>query len=1281
MLQSREQERMNGEKFHIRKGSLTFSADAIRGVLQPGVDYEDSFTVYGPEGRVANGFVTSSEPAVKLLNSEFAGARETVAFTVCAQAAEEERGRDAGEQASIEGEFRILSDAGEYRIPYRFVCRRRLPDSSLGPVRNLIHFSNLARTDWQEAVKLFYHPDFARVLENAAADAAEEKRSGAAGTGKDRDPGNAQKGYRLDTLYRALSAREGNEHNVEEFLIAAGLKEPAQFRAEPGEITLDLMLLRDARENGPVRRALRIRRNGWGYTRVSVGLSGAFLSADVCELGADSFHDGAAKLGITIDPSLLHGGRNFGSVVLAPAYGEAIRIPVVVSYGVRTALRTVHRREQQEVIRSMMQEYLLLRGRKMDGKTFAEHMGHLIRRLQDSDRSNPMTALYRIHYLLTIHKEQDAVWELQALNRRLSGPDGEVPVFSPAQFDLEDDLVYSYRMYLTILCAESGKAEEWNRKDEKTTYGITREVIRSLTRKHRQHPDNFWIAWLLLYADAEKMQHPQEAARILRQQYEAGSRSPILYMEYYQLLQNTVGLLHELNDFELQTLYFAARRGLITDAVLPQINYLALRRKTYSRKLCRVLTMCYREEMPELSRRELLESICTLLIRGNMTDASCFPWYRKGVEAGLTITRLLDYYMLALPENHEGSLPQMVVRYYAYQNSLPWMQTACLYRNVLENREEYAEFYDAYVQQMDRFTLEQLGQRRINPDLICLYSRYLSGNHVLTDEAAGAAVPIIFSRRLQTKGARVSRAIVVYDHLLTEQCFPFAGEGTFLPVYGEQNLLLLEDDGGNRYIESIPFTVTPLMDYRLLTKALEPYEISIPGFDLYRSELTEDAGQGGRRGKSGTEAAVWPVTERSRAHYLALVRSPEISESHRCRLRRLLLDYYAAEEDWEKREQLLEEIQPEELPAGLRRGMVKELAEAGLNRKAYSWLLRFGCKDADGETLLRIVTALLEENEGGAEFSEIAYRAFRQGSYNDALLNQLAVFWDGPTQDLALIRLAMEGFGLPTGALSCRMLTQLLFTGEYGEDRKELLSDAMSYGMDTELLTDVLAQSGHFYYTEGREMSAEEFGWIGEFGRQGIPLLDICRIAWLQNRSLQSGEIADKELEITDLFLTDLLERHIVFPFFRQFIGILPGLQAFADETLVEYRTPAGTAPEGKVLYHYAMERGGVRDAYAAKEMKEMYEGVYVTGFLLFFGEQMHYYITDDAAEKNIVESGTVGQDARNQSAGEDRFDAINEIAMLAAMGRDTEALTKLEQYSRKSYLAAHLFQSGTESV
>ena len=73
MLQYQERGKMGGEKFHIRKGSLTFSADSIDMDLVPGAAYEGSFTIYGPEGRTANGFVLSSEPAVRLMTNIFSG--------------------------------------------------------------------------------------------------------------------------------------------------------------------------------------------------------------------------------------------------------------------------------------------------------------------------------------------------------------------------------------------------------------------------------------------------------------------------------------------------------------------------------------------------------------------------------------------------------------------------------------------------------------------------------------------------------------------------------------------------------------------------------------------------------------------------------------------------------------------------------------------------------------------------------------------------------------------------------------------------------------------------------------------------------------------------------------------------------------------------------------------------------------------------------------------------------------------------------------------------------
>ena len=95
--------------------------------------------------------------------------------------------------------------------------------------------------------------------------------------------------------------------------------------------------------------------------------------------------------------------------------------------------------------------------------------------------------------------------------------------------------------------------------------------------------------------------------------------------------------------------------------------------------------------------------------------------------------------------------------------------------------------------------------------------------------------------------------------------------------------------------------------------------------------------------------------------------------------------------------------------------------------------------------------------------------------------------------------------------------------------------------------------------------------------------------------------------------------------------------------------------------------------------MREMYRGFYVSSFYLFRGEQLHYFITDDAEEKNIVESGTVSQDIRVGEAGRDRFGRLDAIAGLLEEHRREDALRELRDYRRQQYLTRVLFADKEE--
>ena len=52
------------------------------------------------------------------------------------------------------------------------------------------------------------------------------------------------------------------------------------------------------------------------------------------------------------------------------------------------------------------------------------------------------------------------------------------------------------------------------------------------------------------------------------------------------------------------------------------------------------------------------------------------------------ITKLYEYFMMALPEGYEGELPRMGLMYFAYQSNLDYIKNAYLYAYIYKLKEE-----------------------------------------------------------------------------------------------------------------------------------------------------------------------------------------------------------------------------------------------------------------------------------------------------------------------------------------------------------------------------------------------------------------------------------------------------------------------------------------------------------------------------------------------------------------------------------------------------------------
>lgn len=337
---------------------------------------------------------------------------------------------------------------------------------------------------------------------------------------------------------------------------------------------------------------------------------------------------------------------------------------------------------------------------------------------------------------------------------------------------------------------------------------------------------------------------------------------------------------------------------------------------------------------------------------------------------------------------------------------------------------------------------------------------------------------------------------------------------------------------------------------------------------------------------------------------------------------------------------------------------------------------------------------------------DMGWRAFLRGSARKGLFEALASSFEGLGEELLRLRKGCAAAGIPTGELDRRIIRQCLYTGEVLPEHAGVIS-AAGEGLG-EILLPALAQYADYAFSTGVSMGGAVTGRIvgcltsvqkelstpqltgpaglpgGSAGKRRLPdevgnagdYLDICRIALLKELSMRQGGLSEAEGEAARAGLTALLSKGIVFPFFRHFPGLDDRLDLYAEETLVQYHPPVPSDGKGrKVVFHYAHSRRGETGGYRSRPMKEMYRDFYVSGFLLFYGEQMNYYITDDEREKNVVQSGIVGQDARIPENCSGRFGLINETTRAAALREYDRALSLLTDYYRRSYLEDELFR------
>ncbi len=1188
------------DRWEMERGTLMFSGDRLDLALTPGALFEGTFTVFGSGNEGAYGYVTSTDRRMECLVSEFNGSEETIGYRFHGEYLE------AGDV--VNGAFRFVSNLGEYELPYT-IRVEEVP----AEISDLNHFAALARNDWEEALRLFYSRDFTRLLK-----------------GNDR---------KYTENYRGLSARPGNQHNMEEFLIACGKKQRNVYRVREEELSV-------ANPTEMLELSVTVCKDGWGYTRLKVSTEGEFVFTEKEVITDDDFLGNQCTIPVYIDNSVLHRGRNFGCVKISCA-GCMLEVPVKVMMGVSQGSYQSQRILKEQLIIDIMDCYQQYRLKLIAGTTWLDRTAGLVERLVAMNDKDVVSRLFQAQVLIMQERNHEAGWVLTHVMELMERQKEAEPASM------------AYYLYLTTMV---------NRDSE-----YVRRATAQIEDIYRKNRGSWKVAWLLLFLTPQLRRDPAARWTFLEKQFCSGCTSPIWYLESMLTLTENPALLRRLGEYEIQVLHYGARKGVLSAELKEQFLYLAGRFREFSPVLLRLLILCYEKETDE----RVLQEICAQLIKGGRTDKEAFDWYELGVEKELRITRLYEYYMMSMDLSAECPISRKALMYFAWQSSLDYEHTAYLYSYVLKHRQEYAELQQQYRERMERFVADQILKEHINKDLAYLYQELLSPS-MLSGQLARSLSKLLFVHRISIRGGQETgnlSGVVVYRPDLDKVWrYPVTNGCAWAALYSDKDTVLLEDTEGNRYVTGISWSKEKLINPVPFLDAISMYlsadKQSDVEFDKYlwdrsrkQSELSADVVARGRR----------------------LLLSGEVSDFVKGRTQMRLLHHYRNCGDTRGLDAYLEEISWEVLDASSRREVLRSLVLRERMPKAYEWLGRFGPDEVDCGTLVRLCAWFVRQEQTAEDpvLTEAAMYAFRKGKYDGDVLRYLAAFYQGLLPELEDIRKASLSYGVDTWELCERMLVQMIFTRVLPPERTEVFRSYLGRDAKEQVISAFLAGCASEYLVKGEHQDGLIFREIGRMHREGQGVRDVEKLAYLKyfaeeekNQEHAQNGVQDqpgevRSEEIMQEFMRDLTANGIRLNFFRKIACCEKLWRTFDDKTIVEYQAASGS----KVTMHYVITRAdGTEDKPCVEEMAAAPGGIFFKEFVLFFGESVQYYFTvEQERQKEITQSFLLQKEERDESS-TGRFHMINEILKNGSL-EDYESMDDgLEDMYHKAYLSNRLF-------
>ncbi len=733
-------------KFYMEHPNIKFSTDELTGEIVEGQTMSGNFTILSTNKVPITGNVESFDHRVKMLSGDF----ETTSFVVNFEV----NGTDLKAGDDIQGVFHVMTNGGEYEVPYEYHIIARTVVTRGGKIHNLKELSDLAQMNYEEAVRVFSDESSVSIL--AYGDNYAE----------------------YNRIYASLRKDAALHHGLEEFLVTIGVKD--MVTVTPASNTREIYY-----DKEDVAGEIVLRKNTWGYLKLNVSCDSSCVFLAKKEVTKDDFVGREASIPFVIAIDELpasecnvtihfeNTNQQFDvSLSIEPKHKKYQKPPVDVTFSNGQLKKTYQKQ--------LMGDYLNYRSSKLTLQEYTSRSIECANELMKFEEKNHWYRFIRLHMYIMKKDKVRVEQEFENIEQH------EDKMIS-------DDLSACYYRYLQAL---------YYKGDIRIS-----QALAYIRECYQSHPDDFAYLFMIINLDSELMENRAILINELRSCYEKGCNSPLLYYEVCELYNEFPNYLRELDEFELQVLSWGFKKHFLNITVRERLIGIIKSNYSYSNRLYRILDGLYRYHPEEA----LLNAICVILIKGRKTEARYHHYYALGVERSFKLIGLMEFYIRSLDYSSYAILPQQVILYFSLEaKRLNDKQLSYLYANVVVNRQSYGSAYDEYKDAISSFVIKQISQCRMDEHLEVLYREFLKDSSVIAS-VAKQLPNILFMNRLTVSNPNIISVLVNHDECSEPRQYPVVDNVAYIDRITEHCNVTLVDKERKRYIGSVPYEMEQLI--------------------------------------------------------------------------------------------------------------------------------------------------------------------------------------------------------------------------------------------------------------------------------------------------------------------------------------------------------------------------------------------------------------------------------------------------------------------------------------